>query len=113
MKIEEIKKALLREKQRIIKNLLREREDEERLGNSWEEPRDLEDWADITITEEIKLKLANRELAILREVERALRRIEKGTFGLCEKCGGRIEEGRLELIPWTRHCASCAKRISS
>ena len=38
----------------------------------------------------------------LREIEAALRRIEDGTYGICEETGEDIEEKRLLAIPWTR-----------
>ena len=112
MKIEKFKKILEEEKVRILRNLKAERRDEERIGNSWEEPRDFEDWANITFTEELKLKIADRELAILKEIERALKKMARGEYGICEKCGNKIEEERLEILPWTRYCSICACNLS-
>jgi RNA polymerase-binding transcription factor DksA len=43
----------------------------------------------------------------LADVERALRKLDDGTYGLCERCGNPIGEDRLEAIPWTRLCSSC------
>jgi DnaK suppressor protein len=40
--------------------------------------------------------------ARLVEIEQALYRIEKGTYGICEETEELIEDGRLEAIPWTR-----------
>jgi DnaK suppressor protein len=57
--------------------------------------------------EEIHLKkevLAER----LRKVEKALKKIEKGNYGFCEKCGQKIEEMRLKIDPATELCRSCA-----
>ena len=39
---------------------------------------------------------------ILHEVLEALRRIERGTYGICEITGEPIEEKRLQAIPWAR-----------
>ncbi|HDM90919.1 MAG TPA: TraR/DksA family transcriptional regulator [candidate division WOR-3 bacterium] len=110
--IERFKNMLLEEKKRILKNLKSEKEDEERIGESWSEPRDLEDWAHISLTEDLKSKLASRDISTLMEIEEALRRINRGTYGICEKCGAAIEEERLELIPWTRYCSKCAREMS-
>jgi RNA polymerase-binding transcription factor DksA len=44
---------------------------------------------------------ATRE--VLHEVLEALRRIEHGTYGLCEISGEPIEETRLQAIPWARY----------
>ena len=40
----------------------------------------------------------------LREVDRALERVERGTYGVCEACGGPIVGARLEALPATRFC---------
>jgi DnaK suppressor protein len=45
---------------------------------------------------------------MLELVNEALRRIESGTYGICEVCGRPIPEARLELIPWAARCAKCA-----
>jgi DnaK suppressor protein len=44
---------------------------------------------------------ATRE--VLHEVLEALRRIERGTYGICEITGEPIEEKRLQAIPWARY----------
>lgn len=43
----------------------------------------------------------------LRVLERALKRIESGTFGLCMACGAQISAERLHQYPSTALCASC------
>jgi hypothetical protein len=40
----------------------------------------------------------------LDDVETGLRRLEEGTYGHCEACGGPIDEGRLADLPATRYC---------
>ena|SRR2546425_10027051 len=41
-------------------------------------------------------------------VERALHKLDEGTYGLCEGCGKPIGEARLEAMPATRFCIDCA-----
>jgi RNA polymerase-binding protein DksA len=48
--------------------------------------------------------LANRLRAELDEVERALAKLDDGTYGRCEVCGEPIAEARLEAMPATRFC---------
>jgi DnaK suppressor protein len=45
------------------------------------------------------------------EIEEALRRIEEGTFGVCESCGVEIARRRLEVLPSARHCIRCQERL--
>ena len=42
------------------------------------------------------------------EIDAALTRLETGTYGACEDCGGAIGEGRLEARPVARTCIQCA-----
>lgn len=43
-------------------------------------------------------------LATLAQVRVALSRVEDGTYGTCEVCGGPIGEERLEVRPWAVRC---------
>jgi DnaK suppressor protein len=40
----------------------------------------------------------------LDDIERALARMDEGTYGTCEVCGNAISEARLEMLPATRYC---------
>lgn len=111
--LKNLRHHLLEEKRRILRGLQDQRREEERMGESWLEPKDLEDWATISLSEELKSKLADRDLSLLREIDRAIERIERGIFGICINCGGSIELERLEILPWTQYCADCAKKISA
>lgn len=53
-------------------------------------------------------RLDDTERAELAQVERALQRIEAGTYGRCETCGEDIAPGRLEALPETATCVDCA-----
>jgi DnaK suppressor protein len=46
----------------------------------------------------------------LREIDAALARVEAGTYGRCERCGGPIAPERLEARPIARTCIGCAGR---
>lgn len=48
------------------------------------------------------LSLLSSDQDALYEIEEALKRIEKGTYGVCELTGQPIPAARLEAIPWTR-----------
>lgn len=46
----------------------------------------------------------------LAEVERALGKLEAGSYGACEDCGQAIGEARLEAMPTARFCINCASK---
>ena len=51
------------------------------------------------------------EQALLTEVERALKRIEDGTYGRCVDCGQPIPEKRLQALPWAARCVKDEERL--
>lgn len=46
----------------------------------------------------------------MAEVERALEKIAKGTYGLCDCCGEVIPAARLEILPQTSFCMGCKSK---
>jgi RNA polymerase-binding transcription factor DksA len=65
-----------------------------------------------TAAEETERNVFFAELAMeensLVEVEAALQRIRKGTYGICETTGRPISPVRLRALPWTRYCMEAA-----
>lgn len=60
--------------------------------------------------EEVSLALLENEGRLLIEVNDALARIEKGTFGRCEACGEEISKPRLQALPYARYCLKDARK---
>ena len=56
-----------------------------------------------------KVGAANSIAATLADVERALEKLDDGTYGICDGCGAAIGDERLEAIPWATLCISCAR----
>jgi DnaK suppressor protein len=54
--------------------------------------------------------LSARLAETLTDVERAIGKLEDGTFGSCEDCGDPINETRLEAMPAARFCIGCAAK---
>jgi DnaK suppressor protein len=59
------------------------------------------------------LALIDRLRSQLRDVERALRKIEDGSYGLCERCGQPISPERLEALPYSTLCVTCKQKESA
>lgn len=72
--------------------------------------KDLGDQANTAYTREFQAELGNGERRLLREVLTALRKLDEGGFGLCERCEEPIGEKRLAAIPFARHCIDCQRR---
>ena len=56
---------------------------------------------------ELALNLASSRQESLYDVEDAIRRIDDGTYGACESCGGAIERPRLKALPFAKKCMGC------
>jgi RNA polymerase-binding transcription factor DksA len=54
--------------------------------------------------------LAGRLTEALRDVDDALAKLEKGTYGQCESCGKEIGDARLDAMPAARLCIACASK---
>ena len=54
--------------------------------------------------------LVNQLQDSLNDVQRALAKLDAGTYGRCERCGADIGDARLEAMPATRWCIACAGR---
>ena len=46
----------------------------------------------------------------LESVNRALSRMDEGTYGVCEHCGERINPARLDVLPYATLCVGCQSR---
>lgn len=53
------------------------------------------------------------EEAIIKKIDSALESIEKGEYGTCKQCGVKINEERLEFIPYAEYCTKCQNEIAS
>ena len=52
-----------------------------------------------------------REFNQLRDARAALRRIQEGIFGICQKCDGDIHTKRLAAVPWATFCIRCQEAV--
>jgi DnaK suppressor protein len=65
------------------------------------------DRASLESNRNFTLRLRDRDRRLVAKVKEAIRRIEVGTFGVCQGCGGEIEEKRLIARPVTSLCIDC------
>ncbi len=56
------------------------------------------------------MSLANNARNMLEQTERALSRIEDGTYGVCESCGNPVGKARLQAFPRATLCVTCKQR---
>jgi DnaK suppressor protein len=93
-------------------DLLRRRLEEERTrilailrtptAASYDERSEPEEVAQRTAEQDERVEIADRERALLAEVERALGKFGTGTYGVDERTGQTIRYERLAAVPWAR-----------
>ena len=57
-----------------------------------------------TFERERDLSLSNNIRDLTEKIDRALERIDEGTYGLCERCGRPIEKARIKALPYATLC---------
>ncbi|WP_346082044.1 TraR/DksA family transcriptional regulator [Actinocorallia cavernae] len=62
------------------------------------------------ITREHELALAANAREMLTQTERALERLDAGTYGLCENCGNPIGKARMQAFPRATLCVECKQK---
>jgi DnaK suppressor protein len=63
---------------------------------------------DAMLSQQMALEIRRRNQARLAQIERAIERIEDGSYGLCVRCEEEISEPRLKVRPETPICIACA-----
>ena len=61
--------------------------------------------------QEFTLGLMDSERKLISEIDEALKRVDNGTYGICEVGGEPIPKQRLNAIPWARCCINCANLL--
>ena len=57
------------------------------------------------------LNLLSQEQDALYEIDEAIKRVQEGTYGVCEVSGEKIPEARLEAIPFARLTVQCQEKL--
>jgi DnaK suppressor protein len=63
-----------------------------------------------TYSRDMQLGLLENEDVILKDVKKAIMRIEEGTFGTCKACKELIPPRRLEVLPYSTYCVGCQEK---
>ena len=61
----------------------------------------------MNVERERDLALSAQALAAVEEIDRAIAKIDDGTYGVCEKCGENIPKERLKALPYAALCVKC------
>jgi len=115
--IKQLEQQLSAEKERLQKEL---------AEFAKQNPKNIQDWnaefpnvgdkedenAEEVATYSTNLTLERTLESTLRDVEKALNKIAKGTYGICKYCGKEIDEKRLRARPASGSCVECKKKFT-
>lgn len=104
-----LKKMLLDRKRKMWNDLRDEffRKLGREYNSQFDNPHDLEELALIDIIEDMGIAVADIRKQELEKIDEAIRKIDDGTYGVCEQCGEDIEEERLKVMPFAEYCVRC------
>ncbi len=100
-----IRKKLLKQRQDLLSEA--EHTLNNKISTEKESFPDPTDQAVAELDNNFLLRLRGREQKLLKKIDEAISRIDGGTYGVCESCGGQISIKRLEARPVTTLCIDC------
>jgi DnaK suppressor protein len=113
--LQELRRALIRERKRLVAE-----EEEISSASLRASQSDLsgevsfdEEYADagsFTFEREKDFSIAQNIKDLVEKIDRALAKMEGGTYGICESCGKPIEKARLKALPYASLCLACKKK---
>ena len=114
--LKDFKKIVLKKKEEILNDLKHISDDtlrksqKEASGDISGYTYHMADVATDNYDREFSLGLASGERKSLYELDDALKRIEEGSFGICDVCKGSIAKIRLKAVPSARLCIKCQQK---
>jgi DnaK suppressor protein len=103
--MKEFERELLARREQILENLKEVNEKISMMRN--QEPKDEGDFAALAAQTDIDNRILQQQKSELNEIEIALDKIKKGTYGVCEMCEEPIGIERLKVKNFARFCIAC------
>ena len=103
--IDELKVILLERRDNILSNINSSRLNIDQLKD--QDIKDDLDYAELVSDSFTEGMIANHQLEEYKQIEEALVKISKGTYGICDMCSIVIPLGRLKAKPFAKFCTEC------
>jgi DnaK suppressor protein len=108
-KLAELRDALEEQRENLRKEIVEQGGDPDSDDAAIDVERGFADSAHSTAERARLLSVMKALRSNLRWVERAMTKMDLGTYGVCERCGNPISFERLEALPWAILCIDCAR----
>lgn len=112
--LKKFENLLIRERERILSGMRKLHRDTLYQPASDNSSSDLTNYAEVgtdNFEREVALRVASNESDSLYEIEEALKRVESGTYGICEGSGKPIPRKRLEVFPAARYTIEYQEKL--
>ena len=106
---EYLQKVLLRKRNEVVQGLEQQlgRKLSVEPGQKMDSAMDNADLSTMDMNEVVDYSLLEMKYEQYKDIADAFRRLQGGTYGLCEECGEEIDIKRLEVNPLARYCIAC------
>jgi DnaK suppressor protein len=109
-KVAELRSALVEQRDNLRREIADQGGDPDSDDASIDVERGFADSAHSTAERARMIAVMKALRANLRWVNRALTKMDLGTYGTCERCGNEIPIERLDALPWAILCVECARK---
>src|SRR5512136_1528392 len=111
---DELRQRLKDEREKLVRQLEQNRASAPAVGEAKEGSPygKKEEGASEAFELEKRLALEKRLMGTLAEIEHALQKFDRGTYGVCDTCGQPVEIERLEVLPQANLCLNCKAQQS-
>jgi DnaK suppressor protein len=109
-KVAELRSALVEQRDNLRKEIADQGGDPDSDDAAIDVERGFADSAHSTAERARMIAVMKALRANLRWVNRALTKMDLGTYGICERCGNEIPLERLDALPWAILCVDCARK---
>jgi RNA polymerase-binding protein DksA len=110
-----VRQTLNAERSRVMREIA---DVDEALSISLEDSTDenlydqhMADSATPMLNREIDVSLEENARNVLAQIDRALQKLDEGSYGICDNCGQTINDERLEVVPYATLCVECKRRL--
>ena len=104
-------KKLLQERRKTIVDVAQSTLESDTMMVDQAELADEVDLASTETGQALNLRLRDREGVLLKKIDKTLKKIDDGEFGVCERCGEEIGVKRLEARPVAELCIRCKEEL--
>lgn len=112
--LKQFREALLQEREKFageIRAIAREtsKNPREASGDLSAYTVHMADMSSDTYERELSVNMVSSEQQVLYQIDDALKRLDEGSYGLCQQCGKPVSMSRLKAVPYTSLCIVCQR----